>query len=67
MTKSTRYLLNALLCLLVGGHAIYWFATGRAEFASGVRVGLVVAQAIVGLAGAIWFYSRSRSAAAQGS
>jgi hypothetical protein len=67
MSKSTRYLLNALLCLLVGGHAIYWFATGRAEFASAMRVSLVVAQAVVGLAGAIWFYSRSRGAAAQGS
>jgi hypothetical protein len=55
--------LNALLCLLVGGHAVYWFAMGRAEFASDVRVGLVVAQAIVGLAGAIWFFARSRSAA----
>ena len=63
MSRSTRYLLNALLCLLVGGHAVYWFAMGRAEFAPDVRVGLVVAQAVVGLAGAIWFYSRSRGAA----
>jgi hypothetical protein len=63
MSRSTRFLLNALLCLLVGGHAVYWFAMGRAEFASDVRVGLVVAQAIVGLAGAIWFFARSRSAA----
>ena len=66
MSKSVRYLLNAVLCLLVAGHALYWFATGRAEFATGMRVGLVVAQAVVGFAGAIWFYSRSRGAAAQG-
>jgi hypothetical protein len=61
MPRSVRYLLNAALCLLVGGHAVYWFAIGRAEFASDVRIGLVVAQAVVGFAGAIWFFVRSRS------
>ncbi len=64
MSKSARYLLNAVLCLLVGAHAVYWFATGQGEFASAMRVGLKVAQAVVGLAGAIWFYGRSRGAAA---
>ena len=63
MTKSTRHLVNAVICLLVGAHAIYWFATGRADTATDLRVGLVVAQAIVGLFGAVWFYSRSRGAA----
>ncbi len=63
MSRSVRFLLNALLCLLVGAHAIYWFAMGRAESASDVRVALVVAQAVVGLAGAIWFFVRSRTAA----
>jgi hypothetical protein len=57
-----RHLLNALICLVVGGHAVYWFAMGRAAFASDFRVGLVVAQAVVGLAGAVWFFVRSRSA-----
>ncbi len=66
MSKSVRYLVNALLCVLVGAHAVYWFATGQSEFASSIGVGLKVAQAVVGLAGAIWFYSRSRGAAAQG-
>ena len=66
MSKSVRYLVNAVLCLLVAGHALYWFATGQSEFASGTRLGLKVAQAVVGFAGAIWFYSRSRGAAAQG-
>ena len=61
MSRSIRFLLNAALCLLVGGHAIYWFATGRAEFASDIRIGLVVAQAVAGLGGAIWFFVRSRS------
>jgi hypothetical protein len=61
MSRSVRFLLNAALCLLVAGHAVYWFATGRAEFASDGRIGLVVAQAVVGFAGAIWFFVRSRS------
>ena len=61
MSRSARHLINALICLAVGGHAVYWFATGGAEFASSLRVGLVVAQAVLGLAGAVWFYSRSRS------
>jgi hypothetical protein len=63
MTKSKRHLINAVIALLVGVHAIYWFATGRAETATDLRVGLVVAQAVVGLFGAVWFYSRSRGAA----
>jgi hypothetical protein len=67
MSRSVRYLINALLLVLVGAHAVWWFATGRAEFAPGMAVGLRVAQGIVGFAGAIWFYSRSRSAANQGS
>lgn len=61
MSRSVRYVLNALLCLLVGGHAVYWFATGRAELATDFRVGLVVAQAVAGFAGAIWFFMRSRT------
>ena len=61
MSRTVRYVLNALLCLLVGGHAVYWFATGRAELATDFRVGLVVAQAVAGFAGAIWFFMRSRS------
>jgi hypothetical protein len=61
MSRSVRFLLNAVLCLLIGAHAIYWFAMGRAEFASDVRVGLVVAQAVVGFGGAIWFFIRSRA------
>ncbi len=60
MSRSMRFLLNAALCLLVGGHAVYWFATGRAEFAPDLQVGLRVAQAVVGLGGAIWFFVRSR-------
>jgi hypothetical protein len=60
MSRSTRFLVNALLCLRVAGHAVYWFAIGRAEFAPDLQVGLRVAQAVVGFAGAIWFFIRSR-------
>lgn len=62
MSRSVRYVINSLLCLLVGAHAVYWFLMGRAEFASEVRVGLVVAQAVLGFAGAVWFFMRSRGA-----
>jgi hypothetical protein len=62
MPRSVRFGLNALICLLVAGHAVWWFATGRAEVATGVRIGLAVAQAVAGFAGAIWFFGRARSA-----
>jgi hypothetical protein len=61
MSRSARFVVNAVLCLLVGGHAVYWFATGRAELAPDLQIGLRVAQAVVGFAGAIWFFVRSRS------
>jgi hypothetical protein len=63
MSRSTRFLLNAVLLLLIGGHAVYWLATGRAESESDMRVGLVIAQAVVGIGGAVWFFARSRGAA----
>jgi hypothetical protein len=63
MSRSTRYLVNALLCVLVAAHAIYWFVSGQAALNTSLVVGLRVAQAVVGLAGAIWFYSRSRGLA----
>ena len=62
MTRSARYLVNALVCALVLAHAIYWFVSGRMETATELRIGLVVAQAIVGFLGVIWFWSRSRGA-----
>jgi hypothetical protein len=67
MSRSARYLLNALLLLLVGAHAVWWFATGRAQFAPDMTVWLRVAQGIAGFAGALWFFSRSRGAANPGS
>lgn len=67
MSRSVRYLVNAVLLLLIAGHGVWWFATGRARFAPDLTVWLRVAQIVVGFAGAIWFYSRSRSAASPGS
>lgn len=61
MSRRARFIVNAVLCLLVAGHAVYWFATGRAELAPDLQIGLRAAQAVVGFAGAIWFFVRSRS------
>ena len=61
MSRSARFVVNAVLCLLVGAHAVYWFATGRAELAPDLQVGLRAVQGVVGFAGAIWFFIRSRS------
>jgi hypothetical protein len=60
MTKAARYRINAAICALVLAHAIYWFISGRMEFATDMRIGLVVAQAVLGLIGVVWFWSRSR-------
>lgn len=62
MSTASRHGLNALICVLLLGHAIYWFAIGSAAGATGLRVGLAVAQAAVGAAGAVWFWLRSRGA-----
>lgn len=63
MSRSTRYLVNAGVCLLVGAHAVYWFASGQNELTTGLWIGLRALQAVVGFGGAIWFFSRSRGAA----
>ena len=60
MSKVSRHRINALICLLVLAHAVYWLVSGRLELASNLRVGLIVAQAALGLGGAVWFWSRSR-------
>lgn len=64
MSRSTRYVINAILCLLVAAHAIYWFANGNAATATQLRTGLVVAQAVLGVIGAVWFFTRARGASA---
>jgi hypothetical protein len=62
MARNVRYLVNAIVLLLIGAHGIYRFTTDRAELGSdGIGLGLVVAQVVVGFGGAIWFFVRSRS------
>lgn len=61
MTKAKRHRINAAICVLVLAHAVFLFASGRLEAASDFRVGLAVAQGIVGLLGAVWFWNRSRA------
>jgi high-affinity Fe2+/Pb2+ permease len=60
VTKSTRHRINAAICVLVLAHAVYWFVTGNTQEATSLRIGIYVAQAVAGLIGAIWFWSRSR-------
>lgn len=64
MSKATRHQINALILALVAAHAIYWFVSGQSANATTLMVGLRVAQGLVGVIGALWFFSRSRGAAA---
>jgi hypothetical protein len=62
MSRNVRYLVNAVVLLLIGAHGIYRFTTERADLVSdGVSLALVIAQVVVGFGGAIWFFVRSRS------
>ena len=63
MTRATGHRINAVICALVLAHAIYWFATGHSASATTVRVWLVVAQALLGVVGVVWFWRRSLTAA----
>jgi hypothetical protein len=63
MARSSRYLVNAAICVLVLVHAIYRFVT-RPEVASELWLGLVVAQGVLGTFGIVWFLLRARSASA---
>jgi len=54
--RNTRYLVNAIVLLAIGAHGVYRFITESPDLASdGVGLGLVIAQVVVGLGGAIWF------------
>jgi hypothetical protein len=62
MSRNARYLVNAIVLLLIGAHGVYRFATERPDLVSdGISLGLVIAQVVVGFGGAIWFFARSRS------
>ncbi|HEX5420278.1 MAG TPA: hypothetical protein VFY39_09775 [Gammaproteobacteria bacterium] len=64
MTQSARHQINALVCVIVVAHGIYWFASGRMELAANGRAGLAMAEVVVGLIGAVWFWQRARQASA---
>lgn len=60
MTRPMRHQINSALCALVLGHAVYWFVSGQAVTATTFRTSLVVAQAVLGLIGVVWFWRRAR-------
>jgi len=60
MPRKTRYLVNAIVLLAIGAHGVYRFITESPDL-DGVDFGLVIAQVVVGLGGAIWFFVRSRN------
>jgi hypothetical protein len=62
MTRANVHRINTAICALVLAHAIYWFATGHAATATTFRVSLVVAQAVLGIIGIVWFWRRSLGA-----
>ena len=59
---SRRHQINAVICVLVLLHAVYRFAAANLETATHMWLGLVAAEAVLGLAGAAWFWHRSRQA-----
>jgi hypothetical protein len=61
MNKAMRYRVNAGICALVLAHAVYLFTSDRLEAATDFRIGLAVAQGVLGLLGAVWFWNRSRT------
>jgi hypothetical protein len=61
MTRAAGHRINAAICALVAAHAIYWFATGHAASATTFRICLLIAQAVVGAVGVVWFWRRSIS------
>lgn len=64
MRKSTRHQINALVLALVAAHAVYWFVSGQTAGSTTLMMGLRVAQAVLGVVGALWFFSRSRGVSA---
>ena len=62
MARPMRHQINAVICAVVLAHALYWFISGQSAGATTLRTGLVVAQAVLGLVGAVWFWRRARQA-----
>ncbi len=66
MSKVTRHRVNAVVCLLALGYAIYWFAQGGMASGPTWRIGLMALLALLGLGGAVWFFRRARDASPRG-
>ncbi len=62
MARPMRHQINAAICAIVLAHALYWFVSGQAATATTLRTSLVVAQALLGLVGTVWFWRRARQA-----
>lgn len=60
MNGVSRHRINAVICVLVLVHAVYRFVSGNMEPGFNLRTALIVAQGVLGLGGAVWFWSRSR-------
>ena len=58
-------LLTAFLALLVAAQAIHWLITPTSASASYVRWWAVVAQAVIGIGVAVWFFARREDSAAR--
>jgi hypothetical protein len=60
MARPLRHQINAAICALVVAHAVYRFAAGQPETATALWTALVVAQAVLGVVGVVWFWRRAR-------
>ena len=63
MSKASRHRVNAVVCLLALVYALYWFGSGQMGQAPAWLVGLMIALAMLGIGGAMWFLRRARGAA----
>jgi hypothetical protein len=63
MSGVSRHRINAVICVLVLAHAVYRFFMTDLEPGFNLRTGLIVAQGLLGIGGAVWFWSRSRGIA----
>lgn len=59
-SRNWWYLLTGFLALLVAGQAIHWLITPPSIAASYGRWWAVVAQAVLGIGVAVWFFLRAR-------
>ena len=59
MTRSARHRINAGIALLVLAHAIYRFVADDMQLGGGLHAASIVAEAVIGIVGAVWFWFRS--------